>query len=150
VARSATTATMNSAAASSSALGLVFAATLPVVMAMVPSAASSTPPFAASVQVQYVAANGAQFVVAALLLHALSVCRARHRLLVSARTVPAPATLHRAMLKPQRHQSLKPRCRLLRKSLQSPSLCPRTSPWSRCRRHQHRLGIGATSARSSA
>ena len=93
VARSATTATMDNAAASSSALGLVFAATVPMVMAMVLSAASSTPLFVASVPMQFLAAAGLQF-VAAMLLRAISVCRASHHLLALAWTVPAPAMLH--------------------------------------------------------
>jgi len=54
VARSVTTATMHSAAASSSALGLVFAATL-AMEAMVLSAASSTPLLVASVQMLFLA-----------------------------------------------------------------------------------------------
>jgi len=76
-------ATMDSAAASSSALGLVFAATLEM-EAMVLSAASSTPLFVASVQMLFLAVNGVRFVVAAMLLRATSVCRASHHLLALA------------------------------------------------------------------
>lgn len=104
VARFIATATMDNAAACSSALGLVFAATL-AMEALDVSAASSTPLFVASALMLLVAANGVRFVVAARLLRSTSVCRASHRPLALARTVPAPATLHREMLKPRSHRS---------------------------------------------
>ena len=108
----------------SSALGLAFAATLPMVL----SAASSTPLFVASVPIQFLAADGLLFVSATLLLRAIFVCRASHHLLALAWTVPAPATLRLQRLKPWRHQSWKPRRRLLMKWSSSP--LPRTYPWS--------------------
>ena len=111
VARSVTTATMDSAAVFSSVLGLVSAALLP--MAMVHTAASSTPLFVTSVQM-FAVAVGPRFVVAASLRRKIALCRASHRLLALARTVPAPATRRRPLLKSRRHQSSKPRCRLLK------------------------------------
>jgi hypothetical protein len=82
VVRSATMVTMDSAAVFSSALGLVSAA--PLAMAMVHTAASSTPPSATSVPLLFLAVAGARFVVAALLLRAISICRASHHRLALA------------------------------------------------------------------
>ena len=113
VARSVTTATMDSAAVFSSALGLVSAALLPMAMAMVHTAASSTRLFVMSVQM-FAVAVGPRFVVAASLRRKIALCRASHRLLALARTVPAPATRRRPLLKSRRRQSSKPRCRLLK------------------------------------
>ena len=61
----------------------------------------------------------------------------------------SPATLHRVSSKHQRHLSSKRRRRPLRKLLQSPPLCPRMRPLSRCRRHRRLHASGVTSARSS-
>jgi hypothetical protein len=92
--------------------------------------------FVASVQMQFLATDGVQFVVASMLPRAISVYRASHRLLALAWTVPAPATPHRALWKPRRHLLSKPRCCTWMKWLLSPSVYLPTSLWSRCRQHR--------------
>jgi hypothetical protein len=86
--------------------------------------------FVASVQKQFLATDGVQFVMASMIPRAISVCRASHRLLALGWTMPAPATPHHALWKPRRHLLLKPQCCPWMKWLPSPSLYLPTSPWS--------------------
>ena len=132
--------TMDSAAASSSALGLVLAAAPSM---EVDVAASLLLLFAISDRMLVEDAAGAQFVAAARLLRSHRVCRASPRLLAEAWTVLAQAMLRHKRSKPRRPQLSKHRRRPLMKWL--------PSPWSQCRRHclRHHRASGVISARSS-